>query len=176
MIKARGVLVSMIYSKLLRSRANGAEQSTAFTLMTNDVEKIVDVWWRLLEPWYCILQISICTYLLYRQVGAICCVPILVILCKQNLPYAQSFVLTNCHSDSRSRGFSWLQASPEPRRLVQGHRVEGGPHLPYSGLSAVRQAPGAVTWNGDKSSIETRAGTADIHVVQSEKLCGTHSV
>ena len=86
MIIARGVLVSMIYSRLLRSRPDGAEQSKAFTLMTADVEKIVDVWWRLLEPWYCIIQIGICTYLLYRQLGAICCVPILIILRKQKFP------------------------------------------------------------------------------------------
>lgn len=33
-----------------------------------------------MEPWSCILQIAICTYLLYLQLGAICCVPILVII------------------------------------------------------------------------------------------------
>ncbi|KAH7141839.1 putative multidrug resistance-associated protein, partial [Dactylonectria macrodidyma] len=80
MIMARGALVSMIYSKLLQFRGNDIHRMTAFTLMTTDVEKIVDVWWRLLEPWSCLLQISIATYLLYRQLGAVCCVPILIIL------------------------------------------------------------------------------------------------
>ncbi|KAK9783102.1 putative Multidrug resistance-associated protein [Seiridium cardinale] len=80
MIMARGALVSMIYSKLLQSSDNDADRATAFTLMTADVEKIVDTWWRLLDPWSCLLTISIGTYLLYRQLGAVCCVPILVIL------------------------------------------------------------------------------------------------
>lgn len=82
MIKARGALVSMIYYKLLHSAGGEAQRATAFTLMTTDVEKIVDTWWRLLDPWPCLLQISIATYLLYRQLGAVCCVPILVIFCK----------------------------------------------------------------------------------------------
>ncbi|KAK9419089.1 putative Multidrug resistance-associated protein [Seiridium unicorne] len=80
MIMARGALVSMIYSKLLKSSDNDAGRATAFNLMTADVEKIVDTWWRLLDPWSCLLTISIGTYLLYRQLGAVCCVPILVIL------------------------------------------------------------------------------------------------
>jgi ATP-binding cassette, subfamily C (CFTR/MRP), member 1 len=79
----RGVLVSMIYSKLLDTTVNGVDQPAAFTLMTTDVENVVESLWRLvMEPWSCILQIAICTYLLYMQLGAICCVPILVIICK----------------------------------------------------------------------------------------------
>ncbi|KAK8066686.1 hypothetical protein PG997_013433 [Apiospora hydei] len=80
-VMVRGALVSMIYSKLLQTTANSADQSTAFTLMTTDVENIVETFWRLvLEPWSCLLQIGIGTYLLYLQVGAVCCVPILSIL------------------------------------------------------------------------------------------------
>ncbi|KAK7966405.1 P-loop containing nucleoside triphosphate hydrolase protein [Apiospora aurea] len=80
-VMVRGALVSMIYSKLLQTTVNSTDQSTAFTLMTTDVENIVETLWRLvLEPWSCLLQIGIGTYLLYLQVGAICCVPILSIL------------------------------------------------------------------------------------------------
>ncbi|MCJ1246867.1 hypothetical protein MMC30_004076, partial [Trapelia coarctata] len=76
----RGALVSMIYSKLLQTKVNAIDQSTAFTLMTTDVEEIVETFWRLiLEPWSCVLQIGICGYLLYRQLGGVCCVPITVI-------------------------------------------------------------------------------------------------
>jgi len=83
MIMTRGALVSMIYSKLLQTKVNAVDQSTAFTLMTTDVEKIVETFWRLiLEPWSCVLQIGICGYLLYRQLGAVCCVPIIVIFGK----------------------------------------------------------------------------------------------
>ncbi|QPH11461.1 hypothetical protein C2857_003221 [Epichloe festucae Fl1] len=70
MIMARGALVSMIYSKLLHTRDNDSQRMTSFTLMTTDVEKIVDVCWRLLEPVPCLAQIGIGTYLLYRQLGA----------------------------------------------------------------------------------------------------------
>lgn len=80
----RGVLVTMIYSKLLRTKVNVVDQSAALTLMTTDVEKIVETFWRLImDPWSCILQLGICVYLLYRQLGAVCCVPIIVIFRKK---------------------------------------------------------------------------------------------
>ncbi|KAM0484837.1 hypothetical protein ACHAP7_002853 [Fusarium lateritium] len=79
MIMARGALISMIYSKLLRLKGNNSYGMTAFTLVTADVETIVNDSWRLLEPWAHLLQIVIGTYLLYRQLGAVCCVPIIVI-------------------------------------------------------------------------------------------------
>ncbi len=83
MIMTRGALVSMIYSKLLQTKVNAVDQSTAFTLMTTDVEKIVETFWKLiLEPWCCVLQIGIGGYLLYRQLGAVFCVPIIVIFSK----------------------------------------------------------------------------------------------
>ncbi|KAF4332182.1 ABC transporter integral membrane type 1 [Fusarium beomiforme] len=80
MIMARGALVSMIYSKLLRLKGNYVNPMTAFTLVTADVETIVNDSWRLLEPWAHLLQIIIGTYLLYQQLGAVCCVPTIVIL------------------------------------------------------------------------------------------------
>ena len=101
MIMGRGALVSMIYKKLLQLGDNDLNRTTAFTLMTTDVEKIVDVWWRLLVPWSCLLQIAISTYLLYRQLGAVCCVPILVILCKQKQPAHSRHLHQNAHC--------WLQ-------------------------------------------------------------------
>lgn len=86
MIMTRGALVSIIYSKLLQTKVNTVDQSTAFILMTTDVEKIVETFWRLiLEPWSCVLQIGICGYLLYRQLGAVFCVPIIVIFGKSFL-------------------------------------------------------------------------------------------
>jgi ABC-type siderophore export system fused ATPase/permease subunit len=81
----RGVLVTMIYSRLLRTKVNVVDQSAALTLMTTDVEKIVETFWRLiLDPWSCILQLGICVYLLYRQLGAVCCVPIIIIFRKKS--------------------------------------------------------------------------------------------
>lgn len=82
MTMTRGALVPLIYSKLLQLRGNDLHQMTAFTLMSADVETIVNDSWRLLEPWAHLLQIVIGTYLLYRQLGAVCCIPIVVILCK----------------------------------------------------------------------------------------------
>ncbi|OBS25287.1 hypothetical protein FPOA_05820 [Fusarium poae] len=80
MIMARGALVSMIYTKLLKLKGDNLTRMTAFTLVTADVETIVNDSWRLLEPWAHLLQIIIGTYLLYRQLGVVCCVPIIVIL------------------------------------------------------------------------------------------------
>lgn len=79
----RGAMISLIYSKILKIKSSSASHSMAFTLMTTDVEKIVETFWRLiLEPWPCLLQIGIGGYLLYRQLGPVCCVPILVIFGK----------------------------------------------------------------------------------------------
>jgi ATP-binding cassette subfamily C (CFTR/MRP) protein 1 len=81
MIMTRGVLIPMIYSKLLENKGNAIDQSTAFTLMTTDVEKIIETFFLLImTPWESFLQMSICTYLLYRLLGAVCCVPIIAIL------------------------------------------------------------------------------------------------
>ncbi|SPJ78456.1 related to multidrug resistance-associated protein [Fusarium torulosum] len=80
MTMTRGALVPLIYSKLLQLKGDNLHQMTAFTLMTADVETIVNDSWRLLEPWAHLLQIAIGTYLLYRQLGAVCCIPIIVIL------------------------------------------------------------------------------------------------
>jgi ATP-binding cassette subfamily C (CFTR/MRP) protein 1 len=84
----RGALVPLIYSKLLQQKGNSLHQMTAFTLVTADVETIVNDSWRLLEPWAHLLQIAIGTYLLYRQLGAVCCIPIIVILCKSRIALA----------------------------------------------------------------------------------------
>ncbi|KAK3337596.1 putative multidrug resistance-associated protein [Cercophora scortea] len=127
MIMARGALVSMIYSKLLRTRVNGVDQSTAFTLMTTDVEKIVDVAWRLLEPWYCILQIGICTYLLYRQLGAVCCVPIIVIFVTFALVLLAGYKVPR-HQDS------WFQAI-ETRVNLTAHTLSSLQSVKLLGLS-----------------------------------------
>uniref|UniRef100_A0A093UWR8 Multidrug resistance-associated protein 1 n=1 Tax=Talaromyces marneffei PM1 TaxID=1077442 RepID=A0A093UWR8_TALMA len=60
MIMTRGALIPMIYSKLLQTKVKPADQSAALTLMTTDVEKIVETFWRLiLDPWSCILQLGI---------------------------------------------------------------------------------------------------------------------
>lgn len=103
---ARGALVPMIYSKLLKFEGDGARTTNAYTLMITDVEKIVDNGWRLLQFWSCLLQMGIGTYLLYRQLGGVCCVPILVIFCEQRIsmnlvlryrthraPYIVTFIL-----------------------------------------------------------------------------------
>jgi hypothetical protein len=44
----RGALIPMIYSKLLQTKVKPADQSAALTLMTTDVEKIVETFWRLI--------------------------------------------------------------------------------------------------------------------------------
>lgn len=86
----RGALVAMLYSKLLRTRSGALDQSIALTLVTTDAEKIVETFWRLiLDPWSCLLQLGILVYLLYRQVGAVCCAPIIVMLRKMFLPCMQ---------------------------------------------------------------------------------------
>lgn len=68
----RGGLVTAIFEKVLRLREDGESESTAMTLMISDVQRIIKGAEFIYEALAGILETSIATYLLYRQVGLAC--------------------------------------------------------------------------------------------------------
>lgn len=83
MAMIRGSLIGMIYGKLATLDVANVNESSAMTLMGTDVERIVETWHELFtDVWASVLQLGIATYLLQRQIGAVCVVPIIFALGK----------------------------------------------------------------------------------------------
>ncbi|KAF4450880.1 hypothetical protein F53441_6057 [Fusarium austroafricanum] len=73
----RGGLITMVYSKMMKLPTNDLSESSAVTLMGNDVETLIEKLHMLLvESWANTLTVGIAMYLLAAQLGAVCVAPI----------------------------------------------------------------------------------------------------
>ncbi|KAI7765995.1 hypothetical protein LZL87_001108 [Fusarium oxysporum] len=79
----RGGLMTMIYSKMMKLPTDDLGESSAVTLMGNDVETLIEKLHMLLvESWANTLTVGIAMYLLAAQLGAVCVAPIVTaIIC-----------------------------------------------------------------------------------------------
>lgn len=78
----RGTLVSSIYYKTTEISITALDNSAAVTLMSTDVERI-EVGLRVThELWANIIQVGLATWLLQRELGLACLVPIVVAVCE----------------------------------------------------------------------------------------------
>ncbi|KAL1438481.1 hypothetical protein MTO96_048092 [Rhipicephalus appendiculatus] len=70
-LKARAVVVALVYQKTLRADAMELRQSSseALNLMTTDVDRIVGLFQSLHEAWSLPLQVAVTMFLLWQQVG-----------------------------------------------------------------------------------------------------------
>ncbi|PMB71297.1 Multidrug resistance-associated protein 1 [Beauveria bassiana] len=68
----RGGLVTGIFEKVLRLREDSNIESTAMTLMISDVQRIIKGAEFIYEVFVGIIETSLATYLLYRQIGVAC--------------------------------------------------------------------------------------------------------
>jgi hypothetical protein len=85
--QVRGGLITLIYSKMLKMATADLNESSAVTLMGNDVETLADLIKNLLiESWANALTVGIATWLLADQLGAVCVAPIVVGICKLTNP------------------------------------------------------------------------------------------
>ena len=75
----RGAMASLIYSRTLQLRAGIYDESSALTLMSTDVDRIIMSLQAANELWARIVEIAIGVWLLERQLGWICVAPILVV-------------------------------------------------------------------------------------------------
>ncbi|KAG8669721.1 hypothetical protein FPOAC2_09062 [Fusarium poae] len=79
----RGGLITMIYSKVMKLPIDDLAESSAVTLMGNDVETLIEkLHFLLVESWANTLTVAIAMYMLAAQLGAVCVAPIVTgIIC-----------------------------------------------------------------------------------------------
>lgn len=76
----RGCLVLLIYEKTTSMSITGAEEAAAVTLMSTDIERIVNGMSKIHESWSTLLQMAVALALLYRQLGVVFIVPLVLFL------------------------------------------------------------------------------------------------
>ncbi|KAL1619695.1 hypothetical protein SLS56_010027 [Neofusicoccum ribis] len=72
----RGSIVPCIYKKTLRLDLAEANSADALTLISTDIDTIVQGIVQLHETWGSLVEIGLSVYLIYRQLGAACAMPI----------------------------------------------------------------------------------------------------
>ena len=75
---ARGGLISMIYSKMTNLSVTAVDPAASLTLMSADIERIVTGWQTMHEIWANVIEVALAIYLLERQLGAACAIPLAV--------------------------------------------------------------------------------------------------
>jgi len=78
----RGGLVAMIYRKTTVVSLKDVDPASSMTLMSADIERIVQGWQSMHEIWANVIEIGLAIYLLQRQLGLACVVPVGVAICK----------------------------------------------------------------------------------------------
>ncbi|OCL14026.1 putative multidrug resistance protein MDR [Glonium stellatum] len=99
----RGGLVSMLYQKTTDLSLKDVDPASSMTLMSADIERIVQGWQSMHEIWSNVIEVALAIYLLEKQLGVACAVPIGVAL----LSMAGSIVAMNF---VMSRQAMWLEA------------------------------------------------------------------
>jgi ABC-type bacteriocin/lantibiotic exporter with double-glycine peptidase domain len=74
----RGGLVSLIYRKTAGVSLRDVDPATSMTLMSADMERIVQGWQTMHEIWANAAEVGIAIYLLERQLGVACVIPVAV--------------------------------------------------------------------------------------------------
>lgn len=75
---ARGGLVSIIYRKTGTLSLRDVDPAASMTLMSADMERIVQGWQTMHEIWANFVEVGVAIYLLERQMGVACVVPVAV--------------------------------------------------------------------------------------------------
>ncbi|KAI4197560.1 MAG: hypothetical protein LQ348_002135 [Seirophora lacunosa] len=100
---ARGGLVSMMFAKTPLVKANAADPASSLTLMSADIERITHGWQTMHECWANVVEVAVAIWLLERQLGAACAIPIGVAV----VSFAGSIFVTNLVVQRQAR---WLEA------------------------------------------------------------------
>jgi hypothetical protein len=85
---ARGQLISMMYDKATDMSITAANPTAALTLMSADIERIDTGWRTAHDVWANLIEIVIAVYLLGRQLGLACLIPIGAAICKLLLQFS----------------------------------------------------------------------------------------
>jgi ATP-binding cassette subfamily C (CFTR/MRP) protein 1 len=72
----RGGLISMLYNKATDITLTNVDPASSLTLMSADIERIVTGMQTAHEVWSNTLEVAIAIFLLQRELGAACAIPI----------------------------------------------------------------------------------------------------
>jgi len=76
----RGSLISLVYQKSLQLSSTDTGDSPVMTLLGTDVERICEIWHEVIaEGVPNIIQLAIAVWLLYREMGAVCVAPVILV-------------------------------------------------------------------------------------------------
>ncbi|KAH0376082.1 putative ABC transporter, partial [Aureobasidium melanogenum] len=76
----RGSMISLIYGHTLELRDGSSAKGAAVTLMSTDLDNIIEFLENIYNIWACVLEVAIGIWLLDRIVGATCIVPLVIVL------------------------------------------------------------------------------------------------
>lgn len=115
----RGGVVSMIYEKACTLSTKDADPASSVTLMSADIERIVQGWQTMHDIWGNALEIGLAIYLLERQLGLSCVVPVGVAIGKAALldslevieTYISSFLFSGVSRFAYSNVFRYVKTS-----------------------------------------------------------------
>lgn len=77
---ARGMLAGAVYRKSLEAKLSAADSSVALTLMSTDIDRIIQGLLSIHELWANILEVALASWLLSRQIGASFVAPLIVVV------------------------------------------------------------------------------------------------
>lgn len=116
----RGGLISLLYRKATDLSITAVDPVASLTLMSADIERISNGWQTMHEIWANLVEIGIAIYLLERQLGVACLIPVATAIGKQrfrsiktcqNLWYKVSIVSSSIAvSFVITRQAVWLEA------------------------------------------------------------------
>ena len=78
----RGAAVTLIYNRVLSLQPGVYDESAAITLQSTDVDHVADCLQQLNEIWARLVEVTIGIYLLARQLGWVCVMPLVIVGCK----------------------------------------------------------------------------------------------
>jgi hypothetical protein len=99
----RGGLISMLYGKTSELSINLTDPTSSMILMSADIERITTGWQTIHELWANLIEVGLAIYLLERQLGPACAVPIAVAISKLLV----TCLLTRYSQDSFNGWFPW---------------------------------------------------------------------
>lgn len=72
----------MLYTKTADLSITAADPAVSMILMSADVERITTGWQTMNEIWASLIEVALAIYLLKRQLGVACILPLAVSICK----------------------------------------------------------------------------------------------
>ena len=110
--------MSVIFNKMTKLSLNAVNPAASLTLMSADIERIVTGWQTMHEIWANIIEIALAIYLLERQLGAACAVPLAVSIGTLSNPIVQlGLVMTTLENSF----INWILVCHYPSHVSSGY-------------------------------------------------------